>query len=74
MQQAMTNSFSGSLSDTYSVSMLGCIGGTFIGVGLLLSSFTTAIWQLYITYGLLFGIGISLSFMPSIAAVSYNSV
>ncbi|KAI9225561.1 MAG: major facilitator superfamily domain-containing protein [Piptocephalis tieghemiana] len=42
------------------------VGGIFIFLGLFLASYANAPWQLYLTHGLLFGIGASLSFFSTI--------
>ncbi|MCX7916914.1 MAG: OFA family MFS transporter [bacterium] len=43
------------------------IGGFFVSIGWLLSSFTKSIFWLYLSYGFLVGIGTGLSYLPSIS-------
>jgi len=45
-------------------------GGFFIGLGLLLTSQISTLWQLYIFYGLLVGLGVSVAFAPLVATVA----
>lgn len=43
--------------------MIGC---TIAGTGCLLGSFSTAMWQMNLTYGFLFGFGASMCYFPSV--------
>ncbi|OMJ14086.1 putative transporter MCH2 [Smittium culicis] len=47
------------------------LGGAICGVSLLLASFSTKIWQLALTQGVLFGLGASFPFLISVAMVSF---
>lgn len=46
------------------------MGALFVVLGLISSSFVTQIWHLYLTYGVLTGVGFSLSFSPGMIAVA----
>jgi len=48
--------------------MTGC--GFFLGLGLLLMSQISAIWQLYLFYGVIIGIGMSATFVPACSTVA----
>lgn len=48
--------------------MTGC--GLFLGSGLLLMSQISAIWQLYLFYGVIMGIGLSATFVPANSIVA----
>ena len=47
------------------------VGGTFFFLGLLTTSFASDIRLIYITYGLLFGTGTCLLFIPSVTVLPY---
>jgi MFS family permease len=46
------------------------MGSLFIGLGLILAGRVTAVWQWYLTYGVLTGIGCSAMYVPSVATIS----
>ena len=60
----------GRLTDRFGprVVMSGC--GFFLGLGYLLMSQVSAIWQLYLFYGVMVGIGVSGSFVPLVSTVA----
>ncbi|CAH1782265.1 unnamed protein product, partial [Owenia fusiformis] len=58
-----------SLSVRYSSRKVVFIGGLLAALGCVLSAFATRIWHLYITYGVISGIGSSLAYAPSIVLV-----
>ena len=45
-------------------------GGLFIGLGLLLTSQINSLWQIYMTYGLLIGSGMSTAYSPLLTTIS----
>ncbi|MEM2212898.1 MAG: MFS transporter [Candidatus Nezhaarchaeales archaeon] len=49
----------GSLYDRYGPRALMGIGGVLTGLGLMLSGMTSSIWHLYVSFGLLVGVGMS---------------
>ncbi|KAJ8674991.1 hypothetical protein QAD02_010777 [Eretmocerus hayati] len=58
------------LSVKYSYRTVTLIGGTFAAAGMMLSYFATEIEHLYITYGILVGIGAGLAFPPTVYIVT----
>lgn len=60
---------SGSLADYYGNDKIVFAGGLFIGAGFFAGSFATEIWHLYLSQGLLCGIGYSLSFIAGVSVV-----
>ena len=47
----------GRIQDLRGPRICAAIGGTLVGVGFVLSSFTTSLWQFYVTFGLIVGLG-----------------
>lgn len=56
--------FGGRLSDTYGPRPLATIGGLFIGIGFLLMSQVSSLWQVYLIWGVLFGVGGGSCYVP----------
>ncbi|KAJ3215111.1 hypothetical protein HDU67_000815 [Dinochytrium kinnereticum] len=61
---------SGRLAEKFGFQRMIIIGASIISIGLILGSFCTQIWQLFITQGLLTGIGSSLAYFPAVSAPS----
>lgn len=57
-------------TDKYGPRIIVAAGGFFICLGLLLTSQISAIWQLYLFYGLMVGLGVSVAFAPLTATAS----
>ncbi|MFC1907081.1 MFS transporter [Chloroflexota bacterium] len=57
-------------TDKYGPRITVATGGFCIGIGLILTSQVSAIWQLYIFYSLLVGLGVSVAFAPLIATTA----
>jgi len=57
-------------TDRYGPRITVAAGGFFIGLGLLLTSQISTLWQLYIFYSLLVGLGVSVAFAPLVATVA----
>ena len=55
--------------DRYGSRVTTMVGGALLFTGLLLTSRVSALWQLYVTYGLI-GMGVSTSYSPLMATVS----
>jgi MFS family permease len=60
----------GGLTDRFGPRMVMTLCGLFLGAGCVLMSQTTAVWQLYLFYGLLVGAGMSGSFIPLLSTVA----
>jgi MFS family permease len=54
----------GSLSDRFGTRVVVLAGGGILGLGLVLSSQVTALWQFYLTFGVLVGAGVSAFYVP----------
>eukprot|EP01038_Epipyxis_sp_PR26KG_P006516 gene6516-8956_t len=61
--------YSGSLADRIGNDRVVFMGGCIIGIGYLLASFSTEVWQLFITQGFIAGIGYSFSFVAGVSVV-----
>jgi len=60
----------GRLNDRFGPRMVMTACGLFLGLGYLLMSQISAIWQLYLFYGVIIGIGMSGGFVPLVSTVS----
>ncbi|KAG7208740.1 hypothetical protein KM043_014936 [Ampulex compressa] len=58
------------LSSRYSYKTVTLIGGTFAASGMMLSYFANSVSYLYVSYGLMVGIGAGLSFPPTVYIVT----
>ncbi len=54
----------GYLSDRFGTRVVVLVGGVLLGLGLVLSSRVTEVWQLYATFGVLVGGGVSAFYVP----------
>lgn len=54
----------GSLADRYGPRVICSVGAVFLGGGLLVATFTTDLWQLYLSYGLLTALGAGAMYVP----------
>lgn len=59
----------GKWADEFGNGLVVFIGGLFISSGYFISSYSTALWQLYLTHGFLVGCGYSLSFVAGIGVI-----
>lgn len=66
----MFSPLSSLLCKKYGCRVVTILGGTLVGIGLLLSSFVDSILRMYVTYSLLFGLGSSLCYVSSILVIS----
>jgi MFS family permease len=55
---------SGFVSDRLGTRRVVMVGAVLLGLGLVLSSYVQEIWQLYVTFGLLVGAGVSAFYVP----------
>jgi len=60
---------SGRLADRVGPRRVIVAGGVLLGLGLLLAALTQRLWQVYLTYSLCVGVGVGLSYVPSIGTV-----
>eukprot|EP00002_Diphylleia_rotans_P001591 TRINITY_DN10883_c0_g1_i1.p1 TRINITY_DN10883_c0_g1~~TRINITY_DN10883_c0_g1_i1.p1 ORF type:complete len:449 (+),score=59.24 TRINITY_DN10883_c0_g1_i1:76-1422(+) len=68
--QLFCGMITGRLVDRYGFRIVCFCGSLMITTGLLLSSIVNELWQLYITFGIICGVGNSLAFLPSISNIS----
>jgi MFS family permease len=59
----------GMLADRFGPRVVCSAGMALMAVGLLATSWATSLWAVYLSYGLLVGLGIALVYTPSIASV-----
>jgi len=59
----------GILADRFGPRVVCSVGMALIALGLLLTSWAQALWMVYLSYGLLVGLGIAFVYTPSIASV-----
>lgn len=64
---AFTTIFSGRLYDKIGPKKVAAIGAIFYGLGMILSAFATELWMLYITYGVLAGIGVGFAYVSPLS-------
>lgn len=62
--------FAGRLNDRFGSRVVMTVCGFFLGLGYLLMSQVSAIWQLYLFYGVIVGIGLSGSYVPVLSTVA----
>lgn len=60
---AATTIVSGRLYDRVGPKIVAAIGGVLYGAGMVLSAFATELWQLYITYGVIAGMGVGFAYV-----------
>lgn len=60
----------GTLSDRYGPRAIVIIGGLFVGLGIVLTSQVEALWQLYLFYGILLGMGMGAIYVPLSSSVA----
>jgi MFS family permease len=62
--------FSGKLTERFGPRAVVGIGGALMGAGLILSAAIQNLWQLYLVYGVIIGLGASTTWGPLVATVS----
>lgn len=60
-----SGAFIGRLTDRFGARRMIFTGSLLVAAGLLLASISRALWQVYLSYGLLLGLGVGCSFLPS---------
>jgi len=69
---ALTTMFSGRLQDIVGPRVVATIGGVLYGGGLILSSFSSSLLTLYLSYGLVAGIGVGFAYVcPIVTCVKW---
>lgn len=66
----LSNIVMGRLSDKYGPKITFGVSGFLVGLGLVLCSQISALWQLYVFSGLLIGVGLGVAFAPTMATTS----
>jgi MFS family permease len=69
--QCLMGLCAGPLTDRIGYRTTLCIGTFFLCLGQLLASFSTEVWHLFLSQGLLVGLGASLAFFPAISAPAF---
>lgn len=64
---ALTTMFSGRLYDKIGPRKVAAIGAVFYGVGMLLTAFASELWMLYITYGVIAGVGVGFAYVSPLS-------
>ncbi|KAI9006815.1 major facilitator superfamily domain-containing protein [Hyaloraphidium curvatum] len=59
----------GALAERVGFRIVAASGSVIILIGIMLASICTAVWQLYLTYGLIGGIGAAASYIPAVGSV-----
>lgn len=65
---ALTTIFAGRLQDQIGPRWVATAGGLLLGIGLILSSYATSLFQLYFFYGVIGGIGIGMTYVCPLSA------
>ncbi|KAF9910182.1 hypothetical protein EC991_007109 [Linnemannia zychae] len=66
----LTGPITGQFADHFGYRMSAFVGALIMGASLIATSFSTKVWQLYIFQGILYGLGASLAFFPSLSLPS----
>ncbi|KAG0199957.1 hypothetical protein BGX28_006864, partial [Mortierella sp. GBA30] len=66
----LTGPITGQIADHFGYRLCAFVGALIMGAALIATSFSTQVWQLYIFQGILYGIGASLVFFPSLSLPS----
>eukprot|EP01039_Chlorochromonas_danica_P004182 gene4182-4595_t len=61
--------WTGKLADRYGNSYIVFLGGALVGLGFLIASFSKEVWHLYVTEGVIAGIGYSFAFVAAVSVV-----
>ncbi|KAG0373163.1 hypothetical protein BGX24_012053 [Mortierella sp. AD032] len=66
----LTGPITGQFADHFGYRISALVGALIMGASLVATSFSTKVWQLYIFQGILYGLGASLAFFPSLSLPS----
>ncbi|KAK3826815.1 MAG: major facilitator superfamily domain-containing protein [Linnemannia elongata] len=66
----LTGPITGQFADHFGYQISAFVGALIMGASLIATSFSTKVWQLYIFQGILYGLGASLAFFPSLSLPS----
>ncbi|KAK3843930.1 MAG: major facilitator superfamily domain-containing protein [Linnemannia gamsii] len=66
----LTGPITGQFADHFGYRISAFVGALIMGASLVATSFSTKVWQLYIFQGILYGLGASLAFFPSLSLPS----
>ncbi|KAF8937462.1 major facilitator superfamily domain-containing protein [Dissophora ornata] len=66
----MSGPLTGQFADHFGYRLSAFAGALIMGASLIATSFSTQVWQLYIFQGILYGLGASLAFFPSLSLPS----
>ncbi|KAG0265310.1 hypothetical protein BG011_005010 [Mortierella polycephala] len=66
----LSGPLTGQFADHYGYRLSAFAGALIMGASLIATSFSTQVWQLYIFQGILYGLGASLAFFPSLSLPS----
>ncbi|KAG0330415.1 hypothetical protein BG004_002110, partial [Podila humilis] len=70
MGMDLTGPITGQVADHFGYRVSAFVGGLIMVASLLATSFSTKVWHLYICQGILYGLGASLAFFPSLSLPS----
>ncbi|KAG7440738.1 MFS general substrate transporter [Guyanagaster necrorhizus] len=68
--QPLVGILAGILAQRIGYRLTGFIGTCIMGIGLISASFSTHVWHLYLTQGVLFGVGSGFAFIPAVCIPS----
>ncbi|KAG0293156.1 hypothetical protein BGZ96_003213 [Linnemannia gamsii] len=66
----LSGPITGQFADHFGYRVSAFVGALIMGASLIATSFSTQVWQLYIFQGILYGLGASLAFFPSLSLPS----
>ncbi|KAF9538086.1 hypothetical protein EC957_007250 [Mortierella hygrophila] len=66
----LSGPITGQIADHFGYRISALVGALIMGASLVATSFSTKVWQLYIFQGIIYGLGASLAFFPSLSLPS----
>ena len=61
--------FAGQACEKFGFRAVSLTGSCFVLAGMVISSFATALWHLYLSYGVIVGMGAAMSYIPAVGVV-----